>query len=54
MTSLPVQTRDPNPTPLFDTVDLLDRARFEFANAQLWADLEAIEAAVAVQRGEAA
>lgn len=36
------------------TVDLLDRARFEFANAQLWADLEVIEAAVAAQRGVAA
>ena len=31
-----------------------ERARFEFANAQLWADLEAIAAAVAVQWGEAA
>jgi len=31
-----------------------ERTRFEFANAQLWADLRDIETAMAVQRGVAA
>ena len=31
-----------------------ERARFELANAQLWAELDAIAAALAVQRGETA